>query len=226
MTRLGKHVGKRVCACTACSVSPTAGPAETVVDRPAPRRRAFVIRSPIVVRQGIDARAPARRPTLGGVAQRLPEQARASIGIGRGAERRAPVVVKPDAALAPPRLAAHELPHRQRIEEFVGDDDHRPMRVVEIVEPVEPMHRGDRRILQRVLLRPRSTRLISTNATDAALRNPGATRAARSASFISVPAPGPKLDQRKPLRRAELLPDVDAPQRRSARRRSARFPAP
>ena len=84
---------------------------------------------------------------------------------------------------------AHELPHRQRIDELVGDEDERALR--QILDALAPLQRGRGGRATSFACVSRSTGLVSTSAMVMLSSSPGTRTNTRSASAISVPRPGP-----------------------------------
>ena len=123
----------------------------------------------------------ARRPAL-----------RGRIGAsGSAADRRrsanAPSAPRSRPALVPGAVAALELPDRQRVEELVGDEQHRARR--QRREGVVPL----RLMRPRAPLPERAQRRAASRPDAAGARRESRARRARarSASAISVPRPGP-----------------------------------
>jgi hypothetical protein len=57
-----------------------------------------------------------------------------------GAERKAALCADGDGTLMPCAAYAHQLPDRQRVDEFIGDDDRRALR--QVLDPLEPTERN------------------------------------------------------------------------------------
>ena len=102
------------------------------------------------------------------------------------------------------------MAHRQRVEKFIGDEDRRAGRnLVEALAcqvAVLPLSAS----VARCALR--AGRWLRRDATSIAAKNSGAARAARKASAISAPRPGPSSTRRIGGGRADLAPDFRRPQ--------------
>ena len=177
---------------------------------PAPRRRSARRAGRARARSGRRAirrsRRSARRAAV--ARQHLVEQRDRVAGM---AELQAAVVGDLDHALVPAVDAHHRLVHRQRVEELVGEDDGRAVRA-----PRSSVWcQCDRHVDAGQRLRAgaaRSAGLISTRCTTSALRNAGTICAARSASSIMVPRPGPSSTRRTFSGEPISLPGRGGPQ--------------
>ena len=116
--------------------------------------------------------------------------------------------IEGDEPLGPARRAAHELPDRQRVEEFVGDQQQRPVgQVVEIARA--------QTALRREPLRLRRAQAPGSPRPDAAAArggNPGTAAARAQHIGHQRAAAGPQLDQEHRVGRAHPLPQIGAPQ--------------
>ena len=127
-------------------------------------------------------------------------------GIGEG---ELAVVTDLDLAQVPAAVALDGLVHRQRVEEFVGDDDGGAVR--HFVEARVPLHRHAQR-LERFLLVADEDRIDLHQVQRHGMAERRQTLIARMASTIMVPRPGPSSMTRKAIRRAHLLPHRAHPQ--------------
>ncbi len=150
-----------------------------------------------VARQG-----PRRRPRL---AHRAGFRVAQRLGGGRiGKGQRA--IGKCDDALAPVVSAAHELADRERVQKFIGDEQHRAARHVrQIIVP--PGRRAQRLFLRRAQHRAALDQMQPRGAREVRHKPRGAERVLHQRA-----AARPELDQQNRIGRAHPLPQIDAPQ--------------
>ena len=136
---------------------------------------------------------------------------RLDVGLGRrgDVEGEIALVVEAHDALPPLPSDPHELPHRQRVEELVGDDDRGPGRnLAELLRPCD----GDAAVEQELVLhrRQRRARLHEPDVERGAEFRDDPGRAQRVA-HQRAPA-GPDLDQVDGARRTHARPHLGRPQ--------------
>ena len=192
--------------------------------RSAPRRRAPPAAGRSRARPP-PARATPRRGCPAG-RRAAPPAPRVRAGGRRQAEGEPAVRVEPDQPLVPAVAAAHELAHRQGVEELVGDDQARALRHVR--QPGVPDAGRDRHAgrFERRALACRSAGLVSTRCTARAapkrrhhLQPPAARRPS------ACRGRGRARPARTAVRRAHAAARRRRTTGRSARRTSARSPA-